>query len=31
MSYNIINIQGIGPAFAEKLKAAGINNTTEML
>ncbi len=31
MSYNIINIQGIGPSFAEKLKAAGINNTTEML
>jgi predicted RecB family nuclease len=31
MSYNIIDVEGIGPAYAEKLKAAGINNTDDML
>ena len=31
MAYNIIDIEGIGPAYAEKLKAAGINTTDDML
>lgn len=31
MAYNIINVEGIGPAYAEKLKAAGVNNTDDIL
>ena len=31
MDYNIIDIQGIGPAYAEKLKAAGINKVSQLL
>jgi predicted flap endonuclease-1-like 5' DNA nuclease len=31
MAYNIIDVEGIGPAFAEKLKAAGVNTTDDML
>ena len=31
MSYNIIDIEGIGPAYATKLKAAGINTTDDLL
>lgn len=31
MAYNIIDIEGIGPAYAEKLKAAGIHTTDDLL
>jgi len=31
MVYNIINIEGIGPAYAAKLQAAGINTTDDLL
>ena len=31
MAYNIIDIEGIGPAYAEKLKTAGVNTTNDML
>ncbi len=31
MSYKIIDIEGIGPAYAEKLNASGINNTDDLL
>jgi predicted flap endonuclease-1-like 5' DNA nuclease len=31
MAYNIIDIEGVGPAFAEKLNAAGIKSTADML
>lgn len=31
MSYPIIDIEGIGPAFAEKLKTAGISTTGALL
>lgn len=31
MDYKIIDIQGIGPAYAEKLKAAGINKVSQLL
>lgn len=31
MSYKIDEIEGIGPAYAEKLKAAGISTTEELL
>lgn len=31
MSYNIIDIEGIGPAYAAKLNAAGINTTDDLL
>jgi predicted flap endonuclease-1-like 5' DNA nuclease len=31
MAYNIIEIEGIGPAYAEKLKTAGINTTDDLL
>lgn len=31
MSYNIIDIEGVGPAFAAKLNAAGIINTDDLL
>jgi predicted flap endonuclease-1-like 5' DNA nuclease len=31
MAYNIIDIEGIGPVFEAKLKAAGINTTEELL
>ena len=31
MSYPIIDIEGIGPAYAEKLKAAGISTTDTLL
>jgi predicted flap endonuclease-1-like 5' DNA nuclease len=31
MAYNIIDIEGIGPAFAEKLNAAGIKTTDDLL
>ena len=31
MAYNIIDIEGIGPAYAEKLKTAGINTTDDLL
>ena len=31
MNYPIDEIEGIGPAFAEKLKAAGVNNTGDLL
>ncbi len=29
--YKVIDIQGIGPAYAEKLNAQGINNTDQLL
>lgn len=31
MSYNITDIEGIGPAYATKLNAAGINTTDDLL
>ncbi len=31
MAYNIIDIEGIGSVFAEKLKAANINTTADLL
>ena len=31
MDYKIIDIQGIGPAYAEKLEAAGIKKSNELL
>lgn len=31
MAYNIIDIEGIGPAYGEKLKIAGINTTDDLL
>lgn len=31
MSYKIEEIEGIGPAYAEKLRAAGINTTEDLL
>ncbi len=31
MAYNIIDIEGIGPVYAEKLNAAGINTTDDLL
>lgn len=31
MDYKIIDIQGIGPAYAEKLQAAGINKVSQLL
>jgi predicted flap endonuclease-1-like 5' DNA nuclease len=31
MAYNIIDIEGIGPAYAEKLNAAGVNTTDDLL
>ena len=31
MSYPIIDIEGIGPVYAEKLKAAGITTTDALL
>jgi predicted flap endonuclease-1-like 5' DNA nuclease len=31
MAYNIIDIEGIGPVYAEKLNAAGIKTTADML
>jgi Domain of unknown function (DUF4332) len=31
MAYNIIDIEGIGPVYAEKLNAAGIKNTDDFL
>lgn len=31
MAYNIVDIEGIGPAYAEKLAAAGINNADQLL
>lgn len=31
MAYNIIDIEGIGPVYAEKLHAAGINTTDDLL
>lgn len=31
MAYNIVDIEGIGPAYAEKLVAAGINNSDRLL
>ncbi|MEQ1554556.1 MAG: DUF4332 domain-containing protein [Ferruginibacter sp.] len=31
MAYNIIDIEGIGPVYAEKLTAAGINTTADLL
>lgn len=31
MDYKIIDIQGIGPVYAEKLKATGINKVSELL
>jgi predicted flap endonuclease-1-like 5' DNA nuclease len=31
MAYNIIDIEGVGPAYAEKLHAAGIKTTAELL
>jgi predicted flap endonuclease-1-like 5' DNA nuclease len=31
MTYKIIDIQGIGPEFTEKLKAAGIHTTDDLL
>lgn len=31
MSYNIIDIEGIGPAYAEKLNGAGIQTTDDLL
>jgi predicted flap endonuclease-1-like 5' DNA nuclease len=31
MSYNVIDIEGIGPAYAEKLSAEGIKTTDDLL
>lgn len=31
MNYNIIDIEGVGEAYAEKLQAAGINTVDELL
>lgn len=31
MAYNIIDIEGIGPAYAEKLKTVGIHTTDDLL
>ena len=31
MAYKIIDIQGIGPAYAEKLSAAGITTVDQLL
>jgi predicted flap endonuclease-1-like 5' DNA nuclease len=31
MAYNIIDIEGVGPAYAEKLNAAGIKTTADLL
>jgi predicted flap endonuclease-1-like 5' DNA nuclease len=31
MAYNIIDLEGVGPAFAEKLNAAGIKTTDDLL
>ncbi len=31
MAYKVIDIQGVGPAFAEKLNAAGIVTATQLL
>lgn len=31
MDYKIIDIEGIGPAYAEKLKAAGVNDSAQLL
>lgn len=31
MGYKIIEVEGIGPAYAEKLKAAGVNTTEDLL
>ena len=31
MSYNILDIEGIGPTYAEKLKAVGIKTTDDLL
>lgn len=31
MAYNIINIEGIGPSYAEKFKVAGIKTTDDLL
>ena len=31
MDYKVIDIQGIGPVYAEKLQAAGINKVSELL
>jgi predicted flap endonuclease-1-like 5' DNA nuclease len=31
MAYNIIDVEGIGPAYAEKLKAVGANTTNDLL
>ncbi|MDE6341947.1 MAG: DUF4332 domain-containing protein [Muribaculaceae bacterium] len=31
MDYKIIDVEGIGPVYAEKLKAAGINDSAQLL
>jgi predicted flap endonuclease-1-like 5' DNA nuclease len=31
MAYNIIDIEGVGPVYAEKLQAAGIKSTADLL
>jgi predicted flap endonuclease-1-like 5' DNA nuclease len=31
MAYNIIDVEGIGPVYAEKLNAAGVNTTDDLL
>lgn len=31
MAYNIIDLEGVGPAFAAKLNAAGVNTTEDLL
>lgn len=31
MAYNVIDIEGIGPTYAEKLNAAGIKTTNDLL
>jgi Domain of unknown function (DUF4332) len=31
MAYNIIDVEGIGPVYAEKLNVAGVNSTDDML
>jgi len=31
MAYNIIDLEGVGPAYAEKLNAAGIKTTDDLL
>ena len=31
MAYKIIDIEGIGPAYAEKLEAAGVKTTDDLL